>query len=82
MDDVFLESQPPGGVGMSCSAVKAFSYGEVKATRSQLTITPKDINGETPAAGSQRREQDHGLRAVRDQLQALTGGGDRRRNSH
>ncbi len=45
VDDVFLENPPPAGVGMPCSSVKAFSYGEVKVTSSTLTITPKDIRG-------------------------------------
>lgn len=45
VDDAFLETPPPNGVGMPCSAVKAFSYGEVKVTSSQLTITPKNIQG-------------------------------------
>jgi hypothetical protein len=46
VDDVFFESQPPDGVGMSCSEVKTFSYGQVRATRNQLTITPKNIQGQ------------------------------------
>lgn len=44
-DDIFLEPQPPNGVGMQCSAVKAFSYGEVTVTSSKLTIAPKGIDG-------------------------------------
>ena len=30
---------------MQCSGIDQFSYGEVEVTSSQLTITPKDING-------------------------------------
>jgi phosphodiesterase/alkaline phosphatase D-like protein len=45
VDDLFLEPQPPSGVGMACSELKTFSYGHVKATRNTLTITPKSIQG-------------------------------------
>jgi len=45
VDDVFLEGRPPNGVGMQCSSVDTFSYGEVKVTRDRLTVTPKGING-------------------------------------
>ncbi len=45
VDDLFLEREPPNGPGMECSAVAAFSYGEVKVTRNRLTVTPKGIDG-------------------------------------
>jgi alkaline phosphatase D len=45
IDSLFLEPQPPNGVGMQCSILDQFSYGEVEVTNSTLTITPKDING-------------------------------------
>ena len=45
VDDLFLEPLPPSGVGMSCSELKTFSYGQVRATRNRLTITPKTIQG-------------------------------------
>ncbi len=45
VDDVFLESQPPTGPGLQCSELKTFSYGQVRATRNRLTITPKNIRG-------------------------------------
>jgi alkaline phosphatase D len=45
-DSLFLTPQPPGGVGMRCSVVDKFSYGQVKVTKSRLTVTPKDINGQ------------------------------------
>jgi alkaline phosphatase D len=45
IDNVFFEPQPPAGLGMKCSIVDQFSYGEVEATSTKLTITPKDING-------------------------------------
>jgi hypothetical protein len=32
-------------LGMQCSILDQFSYGEVDVTSSKLTITPKDING-------------------------------------
>jgi len=46
-DAAFLTPPPPAGVGMFCSIVDQFSYGQVKATSTALTITPKDINGQT-----------------------------------
>ena len=47
VDSVFFESPPPGGVGMRCSIVDEFSYGQVRVTRNRLTITPKGIDGST-----------------------------------
>jgi phosphodiesterase/alkaline phosphatase D-like protein len=46
VDGAFLTPPAPGGVGMQCSVLDQFSYGQVKATSSALTITPKDINGQ------------------------------------
>ncbi len=43
--DGFFKPQPPNGVGMRCSVIDQFSYGQVRVTRSTLTVTPKDING-------------------------------------
>jgi phosphodiesterase/alkaline phosphatase D-like protein len=43
--DAFFKQQPPNGPGMRCAVTDKFSYGEVKATRSTLTVTPKDIDG-------------------------------------
>jgi hypothetical protein len=45
IDNFFFEPQPPAGLGMQCSGIDQFSYGEVKATSSHLTITPKGIDG-------------------------------------
>ena len=45
VDNLFFEPQPPSGLGMQCSGVDQFSYGEVAVNSNQLTITPKDING-------------------------------------
>jgi alkaline phosphatase D len=45
VDAAFLEPQPPNGVGMQCSILDQFSYGEVEVTRDELTITPKGIDG-------------------------------------
>jgi alkaline phosphatase D len=47
VDTAFFTPPPPGGVGMQCSVMDSFSYGQVKVTSSQLTITPKNINGQT-----------------------------------
>ena len=45
VDTAFLEPQPPGGVGMRCSVLDQFSYGQVRVTANRLTITPKGIDG-------------------------------------
>ncbi len=45
VDTLFFTPPPPDGVGMYCSIQDQFSYGQVKVTSTQLTITPKDING-------------------------------------
>ena len=45
VDAFFLEPEPPFGVGMQCSGINQFSYGEVEVTSAQLTISPKDIAG-------------------------------------
>ena len=45
VDAGFLTPPPPGGIGMQCSVLDQFSYGQVKVTSKQLTITPKDISG-------------------------------------
>jgi phosphodiesterase/alkaline phosphatase D-like protein len=44
-DGAFLEPPPPGGVGMQCSIIDQFSYGQVRVTRNRLTVTPKGIDG-------------------------------------
>ena len=43
--DGFFKPQPPDGVGMRCSVVDQFAYGQVRVTRNTLTVTPKGING-------------------------------------
>jgi alkaline phosphatase D len=45
VDAGFLTPPPPGGVGMQCSVLDRFSYGQVTVTKSSLTVTPKDIDG-------------------------------------
>ena len=45
VDNFFLTPAPPGGVGMFCAVIDQFSYGQVRVTSNQLTITPKDQNG-------------------------------------
>lgn len=45
VDSLFFEPPPPTGVGMNCSILDQFSYGEVSVTNTRLTVTPKDING-------------------------------------
>ena len=44
-DNAFFTPPPPGGVGMRCSVLDQFSYGQVRVTSNQLVVTPKDING-------------------------------------
>jgi alkaline phosphatase D len=46
IDALFFTRQPPDGVGMQCSVLDVFSYGQVTVTRNRLTITPKDLNGQ------------------------------------
>jgi len=43
--DAFLKQPPPNGPGMRCAVVDKFSYGEVRATSSKLTVTPKGSDG-------------------------------------
>jgi alkaline phosphatase D len=43
--DAFFKSPPPNGPGMRCAVTDKFSYGEVKAGRSTLTVSPKGIDG-------------------------------------
>jgi alkaline phosphatase D len=45
VDAAFLTPPPPGGVGMRCSVLDEFSYGQVKVTSTRLTVIAKDING-------------------------------------
>ena len=45
VDPVFLTPPPPDGVGMKCSVLDKFSYGQVKVTGNRLTVTPKGIDG-------------------------------------
>jgi hypothetical protein len=52
IDTVFFQGAPPGGVGMRCSIVDQFSYGQVKVTSKRLTITPKGIDGKPQRDGA------------------------------
>ncbi|WP_093115323.1 alkaline phosphatase D family protein [Thermoleophilum album] len=45
VDDVFFEPPPPNGVGMRCSVIDRFSYGEVSVGARELRIVPKDDRG-------------------------------------
>jgi alkaline phosphatase D len=45
VDLTFFEPQPPGGVGMQCSVLDQFSYGQVSVSSDQLVVTPKGIDG-------------------------------------
>ncbi len=44
LNAAFLKPPPPTGVGMRCSVLATFSYGQVKVTSKRLTVTPKDAN--------------------------------------
>ena len=44
-DLTFFEPPPPAGVGMQCSVVDEFAYGHVTVTKDQLTVQPRDIDG-------------------------------------
>lgn len=53
IDTVFFDRKPPDGLGMNpfvnpntCSALDVFSYGQVSASRTQLKIELKDLNGQ------------------------------------
>ena len=48
----FFTPPPPGGVGMQCSILDQFSYGEVTVTSSKLTVTPKDSAGKPQMDGA------------------------------
>ena len=52
VDQFFLTPPPPGGVGMQCSVLDQFSYGEVTVTGSKLTVTPKDMTGKPQMDGA------------------------------
>ena len=45
-DQLFFEPPPPAGVGMQCSVVDEFAYGHVTVTKDQLTVEPRDIDGQ------------------------------------
>jgi alkaline phosphatase D len=45
VDAAFLEPQPPAGIGMRCSIVNQFSYGEVRVTRNRLTVIARGGDG-------------------------------------
>jgi alkaline phosphatase D len=42
---LFFKPQPPGGVGMSCAQPDVYSYAQVTATRTRLTVAPRDLAG-------------------------------------
>jgi alkaline phosphatase D len=52
VDSAFLTPPPPGGIGMQCSVLDQFSYGEVSVTGSKLTVTPKDMTGKPQMDGA------------------------------
>jgi phosphodiesterase/alkaline phosphatase D-like protein len=52
VDTAFFEPQPPAGVGMRCSIVDRYSYGQVRVTTNRLTITPKGIGGRPQRDGT------------------------------
>lgn len=53
IDGAFFTPQPPDGVGMQCSILDQFSYGEVKVTNRRLTIIPKGVDGQPQREGDQ-----------------------------
>jgi alkaline phosphatase D len=42
---LFFDPAPPRGLGLRCSATDAYGYAQVVATRTTLTVTPKDASG-------------------------------------
>jgi alkaline phosphatase D len=53
IDALFFSRPPPDGVGMQCSVLDVFSYGQVRVTRNRFTITPKDSGGQPLRDGDQ-----------------------------
>jgi alkaline phosphatase D len=51
VDNLFFTPPPPNGIGMQCSVIDQFSYGEVTVTGSKLTVTPKDSTGKPQMDG-------------------------------
>ena len=47
LDSIFLTPPPDAGLGMSCSVIDTFSYGQVTVTSSKLTVQIKDQNRNT-----------------------------------
>ena len=52
VDAAFFTPPPPNGVGMQCSIIDEFSYGQVEVTSNRLTVTPKDIDGNPQTDGA------------------------------
>src|SRR5829696_3099555 len=52
VDNLFFTPAPPEGLGMQCSVIDQFSYGEVTVTGSRLTVTPKDATGKPQVDGT------------------------------
>jgi alkaline phosphatase D len=52
VDAAFLTPPPPAGIGMQCSVLDQFSYGQVTVTSDKLTVTPKDIDGNPQMDGA------------------------------
>jgi phosphodiesterase/alkaline phosphatase D-like protein len=46
LNALFFKPAPPRGIGMRCAASDVFSYAQVRVTATELTITPKDQNGQ------------------------------------
>ena len=65
VDSAFFTPPPPGGIGMQCSILDQFSYGQVKVTSSQAHDHAQEHRRQV-AAG--RRDA---VRPVRPQLPAL-----------
>jgi alkaline phosphatase D len=42
---IFFKPPPPNGIGMQCVSLDTYSYAQVVATSSKLTVTLKDLNG-------------------------------------
>jgi alkaline phosphatase D len=52
-DSTFFTPPPPDGVGMKCSIVDQFSYGQVRVTANQLTVVPKNAGGQPQSDNGQ-----------------------------
>ena len=52
---VFAKRQPPDGLGSPCFNPDIYSYSQVKATNTAITVTAKDLNGRVVVDSTDKR---------------------------